>query len=65
MNPGFLVAIPEVKMADKTLLWEELVSVLEIKAAVKKQHPLTFSSVNLIRKCRSLLVNYGCVMSLT
>ncbi len=43
MNPVFLVVIPEVKMADKTLLSEELVNTSEIKAALNIQHGWSFN----------------------
>lgn len=42
-EPGFFVAIPEVKMADKTLLSEELVNTSEIKAALNIQHGWSFN----------------------
>lgn len=41
-EPGFIVAIPEVKMADKTLLSEELVNRSKIKAALNIQHGRSF-----------------------
>ncbi len=42
MNPLFLVAIPEVKMAVKTLCSGELVNTSEIKAALSIQHGRSF-----------------------